>query len=153
MSSKIWSKLEESLPPFERALIIISESPSSCTWFRQSSFAKTKALRAANTSTISTDVGSGIVCVKAAMIRPLSLRITPSRPAKFRSLKVALSKLTFIQPDGGGVQLIEDTDLKAGWGTDRARWNSCKLSVAKPTIFDIGAATSPTLSLFLQVHS
>ena len=103
MSSKMWSKLEESLPPFERAFIIIFESPSSSTWFRQSSFTKTRALRAANTSTISTDVGSGIICVKAAMIRPLSLRITPPSPANFRSLKVAPSKLIFNQPDGGGV--------------------------------------------------
>ena len=55
MSNKICPKLEESLPPLERALIIISESPSSCTWFRLSSFAKTKALRTTNTSTISTD--------------------------------------------------------------------------------------------------
>ena len=54
------------------------------------------------------------------MIRPLSLRITPPRPAKFLSLKVALSKLTFIQP-GGGVHLFEITDLEAGWGKDRAR--------------------------------
>ena len=153
MSSKICPKLEESLPPLERALIIISESPSSYTWFRLSSFAKTKALRAANTSTISTDVASGIVCVKAAMIRPLLLWITPPRPAKFLSLKVPPSKLTFTQPGGGGDHLVEITDLEVGWGKDWARWNSSKLSVANPNIFDNGATPSPTRSLFLRVHS
>ena len=64
------------------------------------------ALRAANTSTISTDIGSGIVCVKVAMTRPLLLRIIPPKLAKFFSLNVASSKLTFTQPIGGGDQQV-----------------------------------------------
>ena len=95
-SDEWWNpKLEDTKPPLFMALIIISESPSTITCSRFSSLAEHMALRAANTSTISTKVGNEIVCVKAATTRPLSFLTIASRLAKLFALKVVPSKLIF----------------------------------------------------------
>ena len=105
MSLMMCPKLEDMKPPLFMALIIISESPSTITCSRFSSLAEHMALRAANTSTISTKVGNEIVCVKAATTRPLSFLTIASRLAKLFALKVAPSKLIFNQLAEGGSHL------------------------------------------------
>lgn len=116
MSLMMCPKLEESKSPLVKALMIVSESPSKITCFRLSSCAKPITLRVTNTFTISTNVGSGIICVKVAISRPTSFQTTQPRTVKFSSLKVALSKLTFIQSFGGGSQLEDTVALEAGQG-------------------------------------
>ena len=111
MSLIMWPKLEEEKPPDFMALIMISASPSKITCPKFRSLAKHTTLRAANTSTVSTEVGRGIGCEKAAITRPLSLRIIAPKPARFLEGKVAPSKLTLSQPEGGEDQLAE---LKEG---------------------------------------
>nr|POF08299.1 hypothetical protein CFP56_69607 [Quercus suber] len=56
MSLMMCPMFEESKPPLDKALMIVFESPSKITCFRLSSCAKPMALRAANTSTISTEL-------------------------------------------------------------------------------------------------
>nr|POE75231.1 hypothetical protein CFP56_77612 [Quercus suber] len=58
MSLMMCPMFEESKPPLDKALMIVFESPSKITCFRLSSCAKPMALRAANTSTISTEVAA-----------------------------------------------------------------------------------------------
>ena len=77
-------------------------------------------LRVANTSTISTEVGSGIVCVKVVITRPLLFRTIHPRPVKFFSLKDASSKLTFTQPTSGGSHLEVIVALGGEKGNDNA---------------------------------
>lgn len=63
------AKLDEDKSSLFIALINISESPSQITFSKPNSFAKQIVVRAVNTSTISTEVGNGINCVKAAITR------------------------------------------------------------------------------------
>ena len=82
------------------AEIAISESPSRMTLSKPSSLTKMRALRAANTSTISTEVGRGMICFAAAITRPRLFRMMEPRPAWACSLKTAPSKLILTQSDG-----------------------------------------------------
>lgn len=113
ISYRICLKLEEEKLLLFSALMIISESPSQITWAKFSSCAKHIAFRAANTSTISTKVGSGIDCEKAAITRPLSLQIIAPRPARLLSANVAPSKLILTKSLGGGFHLYwRGTDFR-----------------------------------------
>ena len=145
-------KLEDSHPPLDNALMVISESPSKIIWSRLSSCAKPMALCVANTSTVSTDVGNGIICVKAAITRPLSFRMMQPRPARLFSLKIAPSKFIFIQPLRGGSHLSLVGIFEASGRTAAALWNSNKLSKAKALTIHKGGGLSPTLTWFLQVQ-
>ena len=120
MSLIMWPKLEEEKPPDFMALIMTSASPSKITCPKFRSLAKQTALRAANTSTVSTEVGRGIGCEKAAITRPLSLRMIAPKPARFLEGKVAPSKLTLSQPEGGGDQLAELQEGGGGEGEVRS---------------------------------
>ena len=124
MSLIMWPKLEDKKPPLFMALMITFTSPSKITWSKFRSLAKHTALRAANTSTVSTEVGSGIGCEKVAITRPLSLWIIAPKPARFLEGKVAPSKLTLSQPEGGGDHLAGLTEGEARRGREEARWNS-----------------------------
>ena len=106
ISCTMCPKLDAERPLLLRALMIISESPSIINLLKPRSFAKQRAPRAANTSTISTDVGSGMCCLKAAITKPMSLRIIAPKPAELESTNVAPSKLTFTQFDGGGNHFV-----------------------------------------------
>ena len=149
MSLIIWPKLEEEKPPEFMALMITSASPSKITCPKFRSLAKHTALRAANTSTVSTEVGRGIGCEKAAITRPLSLRIIAPKPARFLEGKVAPSKLTLSQPGGGGDHFAELTEGEGRRGREEARWNSWRLSTAKVLIRSMGTEASPTLIIRL----
>ena len=106
MSARMWPKLAaEKLSPF-MARMAMSESPSRMIWSKPSSCAKERAPLAANTSTISTEVGNGITCVNAVITRPWSLRMMAPRPASSFSWKMAPSKLIFTQSEGGGSHLV-----------------------------------------------
>ena len=145
MSLIMWPKLEEEKPPEFMALIITSASPSKITCPKFRSLAKHTALHAANTSTVFIEVGRGIGCEKASITRPLSLRIIAPKPARFLEGKVAPSKLTLSQPEGGGGQIAELIEGEGRRGRAVARWNSRRLSTAKELIRSMGTETSPNL--------
>ena len=127
----------------------MSESPSRMIWSKVSSFAKIRALLAANTSTISTEVGRGITCVNVAITRPWSLRIMIPKPASFLSWNTAPSKLILNQSMGGGSHL-DWWRGERGDGTTRwACWNSKSTSLAKELSKRKSTTVSPILSLFL----
>ena len=88
-------------------LIMIFESPSTITLWKPNSLANQRARRAASTSTISTEVGSGICCDRAAIANPFLLQIIIPKPAIFSSAESVLSKLILSRPDGGGRHLTD----------------------------------------------
>lgn len=119
----ICPKLVKEKSSLFKALITISESPSTITWSKLSSLAKQRPPHATNTFTISTEVGSGITCVKVAITRPWSFRIIAPRPAELFSLKSAPSILIFNQFFGGGVRLMEfGIGGGGGWSRSSEGW-------------------------------
>ena len=119
------------------------------TLSKPSSLAKMRALRAANTSTISTEVGRGINCVVAAITRPWLFRMMERRPASACSLKTASTKLILTQSEGGGFHLMRDWTGRGFGGVAVASWNSWRASLALELSSFRSATSSPNLSLFL----
>ena len=148
MTLIMWPKLEEEKPPKFKALMITSALPSKITWSTFSSLAKHIALHAANTSTVSIEVGSGIGCEKGAITRPLSLWIIAPKLARFLEGKVAPSKLTLSQPEGGGDHVAGLIEGGGRRGREEARWNSWRLSTAKEQIRLMGTKASPARGWF-----
>ena len=106
MSETMWPKGAAEKSSLFIAQIAISESPSRMTFSKPSSLAKKRALHAANTSTISTEVGRGMTCVNAAITRPRSLRMMEPKPASACSLNIAPSKFILTQSEWGGFHLV-----------------------------------------------
>ena len=79
-------------------LIITFESPSTIKQWKLNSFANQRARRIASTSTIFTEAGSEICCVKATVTSPCSLQIIIPSPAVFSSAKSAPLKFTLSRP-------------------------------------------------------
>ena len=152
MSSKIWPTAKERSDFPQIALTIISESPSTKTLSKPSSFAKTKALRAAITSTVSTEVGRGIFCERAAKTNPAESRTTTPRPAKDWVENKAPSKLTFTKPGGGGFQRTERAVLGIFGCTGRSWLNSWTSERAWSGIFPRVGAATPSAALFLSIQ-
>ena len=66
-----------------------------------------ECFHATNTSTVSTEVGMGIFCERAAKTNPAWSRTTMPRPAEDWVENIASLKFTFTIPGGGGFQRTE----------------------------------------------
>ena len=150
MSCKICPFSNRSIFSPLMALIIDSGSPSTISLWKPNSLANQRARRTANTSTISTDVGSGIFCDRAAITNLLSLRIITPRPALLSPAKSAPSKFTFTRPAGGG-RYFTSLDVRGSlaW-MGRSWWNSWSVSLAMDGILESGTASSSRRTVFLR---
>lgn len=142
----ICPNLEESILSPLIELIIISESPSTITVLKPTSWANPNAQLAANTSTISIKANSGICCDRVSITNPWSLRIIMRVQQCSPMRKSAPSKLTLTQPTGGGhhqTDLVVKVSL-CGW--DGVAIQAMELSFLR------GIMSSPTPILFLFIH-
>jgi len=105
ISFKMWPRSEESSAFSFMALMITSESPSTITLSNPSSLANKRALHATITSIVSTEVGRGIICERAAKTNLDWSRIIMPRPTELWVKKIAPLKLTFTTPGGLGLFL------------------------------------------------
>ena len=152
MSCKICPNLDWAILSPLMELIIISESPSTIKLWKANSFANQRARRAASISTISTEAGSGICYVRAAIINLLSLQTIMPRPAMFSLAKRAPSKLTLSRPVGGGRHLM-DLAIRGSFSWVGRSWlYSWRASRAMELILANGAMSSCMRNLFLHIQ-
>lgn len=137
---------EHESPPL-MALMMISKSPSMTKLSKPSSLANKGARRAASSSTISTEVGSGICYDKAAITNLRSLRTIMPKPTMFMVRKRVPSKLIFTIPKGGGRHLTNLTVIEILAWLGLSCWNSWRESRAIS-----GICFFPTRDLFLLIY-